>query len=139
VDILEEGVATAHDEISCLSRTVNDLSTLSRAERGVDDEAETINVRQMIDDLYNEYAPQAEAKGLHFNLDVGTRLGEVAASRLYLEELLQNFVTNALKYTKEGSVTVHVTRKDGKITFEVRDTGIGISKSDQAKVFNKFY
>lgn len=138
-DILKEGVATAHDQIIFLSRMVNDLSTLSRAERGVADEAETINVRQMIDDLYNEYAPQAEAKGLHFNLDVGTRLGEVAASRLYLKELLQNFVTNALKYTKEGSVTVHVTRKDGKITFEVRDTGIGISKSDQAKVFNKFY
>jgi signal transduction histidine kinase len=61
------------------------------------------------------------------------------ASRLYLHELLQNFITNSIKYTKEGSVTVSVRNKDGLVTFEVKDTGIGISKADQAKVFKKFY
>lgn len=138
-EVLKEGIATAHDQIIFLSRMVNDLSTLSRAERGVADAAEAIEVRGLVDDLFNEYAPQAKAKGLHFDLDLGTHLGEVAASRLYLKELLQNFITNALKYTKEGGITLHVSRKNGKVTFDVTDTGIGISKSDQAKVFNKFY
>jgi signal transduction histidine kinase len=50
-----------------------------------------------------------------------------------------NFITNSLKYTKEGEITLHVARKDGVVTFEVKDTGIGISKTDQAKIFNKFY
>jgi len=136
---LEEGVDSAHEQILYLAKMVNDLSTLSRAERGVADAPETIEVRGLIDDLYNEYAPQAEAKKLHFNLDLGTHLGEVVASRLYLHELLQNFITNALKYTKEGSVTLHVDRKNDQLVFEVRDTGIGISKSDQNKIFNKFY
>jgi len=137
--ILKQGIATAHEQVMFLAKMVNDLSTLSRAERGVADAPETIEVRTLIDDLYKEYAPQAEAKKLHFNLDLGTHLGQIEASRLYLHELLQNFITNALKYTKEGSITLEVSRKKDMIYFAVKDTGIGISKSDQAKVFNKFY
>ena len=138
---LESGIASAHEQIMYLAKMVNDLSTLSRAERGVADAPETINVRELIDELYREYAPQAEAKGLKFNLDLAPYLGKVSASPLFLKEMLQNFITNAIKYTKEGSVSVHVARDKAKnrVTFEVKDTGIGISKTDQAKIFNKFY
>jgi PAS domain S-box-containing protein len=138
-DILKEGIDTAHDQVIYLSKMVNDLSTLSRAERGVADAPETIEVRSLIDDLFNEYAPQAEAKKLHFNLDLSPHLGQITASRLYLKELLQNFITNSIKYTKEGEIMLHVSRNKDTITFEVKDTGIGISKSDQAKIFHKFY
>lgn len=138
-DMLKQGLETAHDQTLYLAKMVNDLSTLSRAERGVADAPESITVRDLVDDLYHEYAPQAEAKNLHFNLDLGTHLGNINASRLYLKELLQNFITNSIKYTKEGSITLHVARKKDEIYFEVKDTGIGISKSDQGKIFNKFY
>ncbi len=138
-DILKEGVATAHEQVIFLSKMVNDLSTLSRAERGVADTPDTIEVRSLIDELYNEYAPQADTKNLHFNLDLDPHLGQITVSRLYLKELLQNFITNSLKYTKEGNITLHVNRKRDGIIFEVKDSGIGISKSDQAKIFNKFY
>jgi len=137
--ILKQGITTAHDQVIFLAKMVNDLSTLSRAERGVADTPELIEIRTLVDDLYKEYAPQADTKGLHFNLDVGTHLGQVTASSLYLRELLQNFITNSIKYTKEGSVTLAIRRKADKVTFEVKDTGIGISKSDQGKIFNKFY
>ncbi|MFZ1258429.1 MAG: ATP-binding protein [Candidatus Saccharimonas sp.] len=137
---MRENVHMAHDQIVFLARMVNDLSTLSRAERGVADEAELIDVRALINDLYAEYAPQAEAKGLGFNLDIAPQPGAVMASRLYLKELLQNFVTNAIKYTKKGDVTVIVQKlADDQLRFTVKDTGIGISKSDQAHIFDKFY
>jgi len=138
-DKLSTAMSDAHNQVLFLAKMVNDLSTLSRAERGVADEPETISVRSMIEDLYNEYAPQAEAKKLQFNLDLSPHLGDVVASRLYLKELLQNFVTNAIKYTKEGSVTVKVARTNDSVLFEVSDTGIGISKNDQTKIYNKFY
>ena len=136
---LRDNVDTAHDQVLFLARMVNDLSTLSRAERGVADTPETINVSELIHDLYNEYAAQAEAKGLRFNLDLAPQLGNVIASRLYLKELLQNFVTNAIKYTKEGEIVVNVQKTAGTLTFSVKDSGIGISKSDQAHIFEKFY
>jgi PAS domain S-box-containing protein len=137
--ILRDAIDTSHEQVMFLAKMVNDLSTLSRAERGVADIAESIDVRSLVDDLYEEYSPQAKKKGLHLNLDLGTRLGSVAASQLYLRELIQNFITNSIKYTKEGSVTVCVERHGNNILFEVRDTGIGISKSDQSKIFSKFY
>lgn len=136
---LQESVTMAHDQVVFLARMVNDLSTLSRAERGVADTTEVIDVAELIHDLYNEYAPQAEEKGLQFNLDLIPQAGSVEASRLYLKELLQNFVTNAIKYTTEGNVTVRVQKKDDSLIFAVKDTGIGISKSDQAHIFEKFY
>lgn len=138
-NVLKSGVSTAHEQMVFLSKMVNDLSTLSRAERGVADSAETINIRNLVDDLYKEYSPRAEKKGLRFDLDLSPNLGTVTASPLYLKEMLQNLITNSIKYTKEGSVTMRVIRTDDTITFDVRDTGIGISKSDQAKVFTKFF
>lgn len=137
--VLTENIATAHDQILYLAKMVNDLSTLSRAERGVADAPEVIRVRDFITELYNAYAPQAAAKKLHFDLNLDTHLGQVKASPLYLKELLQNFITNSLKYTREGEITLSVTRDKDNLIFEVKDTGIGISKSDQAKIFNKFY
>lgn len=138
-DILKAGLETAHEQVVFLAKMVNDLSTLSRAERGVADAPETIEVKALIESLHAEYAPEAEKKGLRFNIDSKGKLGTVSSSRLYLHELLQNFITNSIKYTKEGSVTLHTELKDDIITFTVKDTGIGISKSDQIKIFNKFY
>lgn len=136
---LLQNIKSSHDQILYLAKMVNDLSTLSRAERGVADATEEIDVSTLIHDLYNEYAPQAQAKGLHFNLDLSPTLGMVTASRLYLKELLQNFVTNAVKYTKEGDVTIIAKREDDTVSFAVKDTGIGIAKSDQPHVFEKFW
>lgn len=137
--MLSSTVTTAHDQVLYLAKMVNDLSTLSRAERGVADTPEEIDVTELLQKLHHQYEKEAETRKLHLNLDLGPKLGKVNVSRLYLEELLQNFITNALKYTKEGSVTIVGKRSKDRVTFTVKDTGIGISRSDQNKVFNKFY
>jgi len=137
--ILSEVVKTAHDQVLYLAKMVNDLSTLSRAERGVADAAEAIDVEEMVHRLHDAYQKDAKARKLHLNLDMGSKLGYIHVSRLYVEELLQNFITNAIKYTKEGSVTIIVKRAKDSVKFAVKDTGIGISRSDQTKIFQKFY
>ncbi len=137
--VLNGAVETAHDQVLYLAKMVNDLSTLSRAERGVADAPEDINVEELLHMLHTRYEKEAAARKLHLNLDLGNKLGTVMVSRLYLEELLQNFITNAIKYTKEGSVTIIAKRTKNTVTFTVKDTGIGISRTDQNRVFNKFY
>lgn len=137
--LLASTIETAHDQTLYLAKMVNDLSTLSRAERGVADTPEKIDVAEMIHNLYRQYEKQASAKKLRLNIDLAPKLGTVYASRLYTEELLQNFITNAIKYTQAGTVTITVTRKNDTITFAVKDSGIGISRSDQTKIFQKFY
>jgi PAS domain S-box-containing protein len=137
---LKEAAKTAHEQIIYLASMINDLSTLSRAERGVGDAIEEINVNETLHTLFDRYTPEADKKGLHLNLDADSNLPSVNTSRLYLEEILQNFVTNAIKYTKEGSVTLGATTlEDGSIKFFVKDTGIGMSKHDVEHIFEKFY
>lgn len=139
-ETVQRNIRMAHEQIVFLSRMVNDLSTLSRAERGVADDKEMIEVKSLIHGLYNEYAKEAEEKSLRLDLDIDPDVSSVYASRLYLKELIQNFITNAIKYTKEGNILISVAMRDNDaIVFSVKDTGIGISKSDQARIFNKFY
>ena len=134
-----KAVSEAHKQVLFLSKMINDLSTLSRAERGISDEAEEIDVRELAHSLHHNYSPQAEQKGLDLNLDITGSLGKVNVSRLYLQELLQNFITNAIKYTQEGSVTLHISADKESVTFAVSDTGIGIRKADLDKIFKRFY
>lgn len=138
---LKQAAQAAHEQIIYLSKMINDLSTLSRAERGVGDTVESIDVNDLLHKLFDRYTPEAVKKSLQLNLDVETHLPAVETSRLYLEEILQNFITNAIKYTKEGSVTIGANlTKDGEhIHFFVKDTGIGMSKYDQEHIFDKFY
>lgn len=134
-----DAAKSAHDQILYLAKLVNDLSTLSRAERGVGGEIEVVDLTAILQDIYKEYAPQAETKGLQLNLDLLPKLPHMRTSKLYLQEVLQNFITNSLKYTREGSITLATKMESGKLHISVADTGIGMSKYDQKRIFQKFY
>lgn len=138
-NMLKSAASTAHDEIIYLAGVVNDLSTLSRAERGVADKPEPVDMDQLLHGLYKRYELDAAKKKLAFNLDIKGKLPIVEASRLYVEEMIQNFITNALKYTKEGSVTLAGEVVAGGVKCSVIDTGIGISKSDQKRLGERFF
>jgi PAS domain S-box-containing protein len=137
--MLKKTFDEAHEQIVFLANMVNDLGTLSRAERGVGDAPEPIDIDALAAELHTKYEPRARERKLHLNLDIVGHIGTVDSSRLYLEEILQNFITNSIKYTQEGSVTLHIRKTDKGVLFAVKDTGIGISKTDQKRIFEKFY
>jgi len=137
---IKEALKQAHDQVNFLSGMINDLATLSRAERGVlQVEPESINVHDLVLDLQSLYGPDATKKGLEIKVDLDPELEMLQTSKLYAREILQNFITNAIKYTEEGSITVGARPVKEGIKFTVNDTGIGISKADQEKVFDKFF
>lgn len=130
----------AYDQVTFLSGMINDLSTLSRAERGdLAIEKSNVNVLKLIQDLDHAYTPAAEKKGLIFHIETDARLELLRTSELYLREILQNFITNAIKYTEHGTVTLSAKQTSKGVIFSIRDTGIGIAKADQSKVFDKFF
>jgi signal transduction histidine kinase len=115
------------------------LSALSRAERGLGAEVELVDPNEMLQSIFTNYGEQAKAKGLALNIDVPNKLPTIVSSRMYLQEILQNLVVNAIKYTRQGSITLKGRRDSEAIKLEVSDTGIGISKADQKHIFEKFY
>ena len=137
---VKAALSQAHDQTLFLADMINDLATLSRAERGklVVDVA-TIDVQNLVKTLANTYDKDATTKGLKLKATIPGNLPPLKSSELYVREILQNFITNALKYTEKGSVTIAAEAYDQGIRFSVSDTGIGISKSDQEKVFDKFF
>jgi PAS domain S-box-containing protein len=135
-----DALRQAHEQVLFLSGLVNDLSTLSRAERGkLNVDIEPIDITQLMEDLKANYQPQAKAKGLALKLDLDKHDLRLDSSKLYVREILQNFITNAIKYTETGSVTLHAQAADKGICFAVSDTGIGVSRTDQEKLFDKFF
>lgn len=137
---IKKALKEAHNQVLFLAEMINDLSTLSRAERGILTlEVEAIDVQALLDEIKSSYQPQAELKGLVLRTVAANQLQPLFSSRLYVREILQNFVTNALKYTQEGSVTITATSHENGIEIAVSDTGIGISKQDKQRVFEKFF
>jgi len=140
--LLDKTLSDAHQQILYLSQMVNDLSTLSRAQRGINLDPEDIDIDDFLHDLYNNYLGDAKEQGLELKLDLHVT-GTICTPRMAIEEVMQNLVINAIKYTTTGSVTIGARRVNGdhgsEVEFSVADTGIGISKSDQAKVFGRYW
>lgn len=139
--LIGEALKESHEQVVFLSNMINDLATLSRAERSdVKLEITDINPDELLHEISRNYKNDAESKGLKLTVTSAKDVKSIRSSDLYLKEILQNFITNSLKYTKSGSVIVHV-RSDlnGSAIFSVADTGIGLSKSDQKRIFEKFF
>lgn len=140
INAVKVALKEAHEQIEFLSGMINDLATLSRAERGkLEVDIESINVHELLGELVDNYRPQAEAKQLSLDAEPDSQLEILQSSKLYVREILQNFITNAIKYTEKGHVTISAKPRHGGVEFRVSDTGIGISKNDQEKVFDKFF
>ena len=140
IEQIKQALKEAHNQILFLSDMINDLATLSRAERGkLNVEVESINVHELVMELASNYSPQAAQKSLKLKTQLDPKLELLQSSKLYVREILQNFITNSLKYTERGSLTISAVAKGKGVEFAVSDTGIGISKSDQERVFDKFF
>ncbi len=141
LDQVKQALKEAHNQVLFLADLVNDLSMLSRAERGVTPvDVAPISVPELVEELVHNYSEQASAKGLELKSELNVDATQAFTSgKLYVREVLQNFITNAIKYTETGSVTIMAESTSDGVRFDIKDTGIGISRADQQRVFEKFF
>lgn len=136
-----DSLKAAHDEALYLASMLNDLSTFARAEKGtLDLELEKFDPRDVLEHLKYDYQSSAEVKDLSLRIVIDPSTpSQIVSNRLYVREIMQNFVTNAIKYSNKGTITLSSRGKDNGVLFSVADEGIGISVSDQKKVYDKFF
>lgn len=124
---------------------INDILDFSKIEAGkMEIENIEFNLRSIISNLSTTYKMSTEAKGLYFNADIDPRMPNVVVGDpTRLNQILNNLLSNALKFTEYGGITlsVKVLKQDtdsSQMCFIVHDTGIGIPKDKQEQIFSSF-
>jgi signal transduction histidine kinase/CheY-like chemotaxis protein len=119
---------------------LNDLLDMSKVEAGkMELDPVDFDLRQQLSDLHALHAPVAAARGLSLAFEHEGLAAVVRGDALRLRQVLDNLVTNALKFTAEGGVKVTArATTEGRYRFEVQDTGIGISPQVLPRLFSPF-
>jgi signal transduction histidine kinase/HAMP domain-containing protein len=129
-------VTTAADNLLGL---INGLLDLSKIEAGrMEINVEEVDVGPIVEDVVALVRPQSDAKDLEVRADIPIELPSILADRARFRQVLVNLMSNAVKFTDKGAVTVAATSGDGWVTISVADTGIGISSEAQAYIFDEF-
>lgn len=132
-------VQLARDQVLDLSRMIEDLMELHRAEAGLSLASEGVNPRHLVADVVAESELLAQSKGLSLSWEAPDDLPMLLGDRRILKRVLTNLVGNALKFTHQGGVTVRLSPLPGALSFEVRDTGPGIPPDELARIFDKYF
>ncbi len=124
---------------------INDILDMSKIESGkMELEPVNFNMYEMLDTVTQLIGTQAGGKGIDFVQDIDLAHSWFMADRMRISQVLINLLGNAVKFTPEGgriTLTVHEEDRgqgDAMVSFAVRDTGIGITKEDQERVFRSF-
>ena len=99
---------------------------------------EPTDIKLLLERMVEEKQLEAKDKKIKLKLDIPKQLPLVLASERYLEQAIVNLINNALVYTEKGSVTVKASKEKGTVLIQIIDTGIGISKKDATRLFDKF-
>ncbi len=123
-----EFARTIYEAGTDLLDLINDILDLSKIEaKKLQVKAEPLPVGQFLNQIAALFKPQAEARGLQLNVEVGQNVPpSIVTDRQRLQQILRNLIGNAMKFTEKGSLTLAARNVDGQVAISVRDTGIGI-------------
>jgi signal transduction histidine kinase len=128
------------DETRLLSRLIDDLRTLAAIESGAFVLArEQFDPAALVYDVAESFRMDASARHLALHLDLAPDLPTIDGDAARLRQVLSNLLTNALRHTDAGSITIRAHRVDAALVISVTDSGNGISASDLPHVFDRFY
>ncbi|MCA9889218.1 MAG: HAMP domain-containing histidine kinase [Anaerolineae bacterium] len=136
----EESLQAVHREAERMSRMVNDLLMLARADNGeILMELNPTDLESITLDVYQQADVLVKKRNLH------VKLGRLEPARIdghydRLKQVMLNLLSNAIKFTEDGgAITLSTYTEDDLAVFTITDTGIGINKQDQQHIFDRFY
>ena len=127
---LDQSLRTTEDLMS----TLLEIARLDGNEQPVD--PEPVNLDTLFESIANEFAPVAEEKGLALRIHPSSL--SVLSVPNSLRRIVQNLVSNAIKYTRQGGVLLGARRRGERVLIQVWDTGLGIADRDLQRIFHDF-
>ncbi|STX29689.1 sensory box histidine kinase/response regulator [Legionella beliardensis] len=126
-----------------LNSVLDIVATESESENHI--KISTFNIYELIQHIYKLELPAIKVKGLNLKITIDKGVPKfIQTDQIKLHRILLNLIGNAVKFTNEGSIEIIVCLKKqieniSKLTFKIRDTGIGIKPEDKQKIFTRFY
>ena len=131
-------VESQEHSLTAMTNLLNSLLDISRLDAGaVKPQLEVFPIQRLIDRLSDEFARQAQHTGLEFSASSCPAV--INSDPNLLAEVIQNLVSNAIRYTDKGSVQLDCVEQDGQCVIKVTDTGIGIPEDQLDEIFREFH
>jgi signal transduction histidine kinase/HAMP domain-containing protein len=140
-DEIQEDVEAIHSNGKHLLHLINDVLDLARIEAGqLTLNVETVDLFSLIDQVHSNSLGliTSSAKPLELKTDIPAMLPFVEADQVRLSQILTNLISNAIKYSEKGNITIRAVEEDDFIRIEVEDQGLGIAPDEVERIFEKF-
>jgi two-component system, OmpR family, phosphate regulon sensor histidine kinase PhoR len=126
-------------ESNNLHEIINDLLDLSRIRAGkMEMNIEPVNINELYKELLASFMPMAKSKSLKLISELNKKTTVIDADRSKLRRIFVNLISNAIKFTEKGGITLFIEDKAKEIVFAIKDTGLGLKDHEQDLVFEKF-
>jgi signal transduction histidine kinase len=134
-----EDLQSIHDNSRHLLHLINDILDLTKIEAGrLTLNFEDVEIAPLLDEVKVNNAGLLVTKPVEMTVEVESGLPAVRADRVRLSQIMNNLVSNAVKFTEQGQVRLRAFQEDGRVCLEVQDTGVGIKPGDLDDIFEKF-
>ncbi len=137
--IRRESLETIQHESAALAEMVNGMLMLAKADRGDAIPKEPVSLSLVAQEALRNIASRAAEKHLALEFDAPNPSPIVEGDAHLLRQLVSNLVDNAIKFTSEGAVSVHIGEDESTAWIDVADTGPGVSDDELAHIFERFY
>jgi signal transduction histidine kinase len=125
--------------IDRLNRLIGDLLDFQKLEAGkMNFEMQDNNANEIAKEVYDTMLSSAKEKGINLVLELDSSLPTVSFDKDKINQVLSNLVNNAIKFTKQGSITIATSKREDTIQVSVSDTGYGIKNEDLPRLFHEF-
>ncbi len=123
-----------------LLNIINEILELSKIEAGkIEIIPKVFQLKELIEDINSIFAFRCKEKGLEFKIEFENNLPDfVKMDELRLRQILINLLSNSVKFTNSGVISLYIYENNKKLFFEIKDSGIGIKKEDLKKIFLPF-
>ena len=133
-------MGVAYRNVLRMQKLVNTLLDFSRIEAGrMDAKFTRVDIVAFTRELASSFRSAVERAGMQLQLSSGPITEEVYVDVDQWEQIMLNLISNALKYTQEGSIAVHLEQAGDQLLVHVRDTGVGIPEDQLTKIFDRFH